>query len=166
VGSNPTLSARKRNDDEETIERRNDLQFRKPKNAVIYDTELFYAIILKSVGASEDDCDVFVPESERLAGSGIIPRSQGFLLPVSRSRDTVLYEHQFETQNHGRLCRLDISRGQTSVGNSQSQREISLALTSDGCAPVSMAHDLYRRKRWMTKSWLSRNRGEHSNMAA
>ena len=36
-----------------------------PKNAAIYDTELFYAIVLKTAGASDQDCDVFVPESER-----------------------------------------------------------------------------------------------------
>jgi len=43
-----------------------DLPFRIPANAVIWDTELFYAIILKSVPAVEGDCDTFVPESERL----------------------------------------------------------------------------------------------------
>ncbi len=42
------------------------LPFRVPKKAVIYDTELFYAVILKSVGISEEDCNVFVSESERL----------------------------------------------------------------------------------------------------
>src|SRR6266480_4187570 len=42
------------------------LPFSVPKKAVIYDTELFYAVILKSVGISEEDCNVFVSESERL----------------------------------------------------------------------------------------------------
>lgn len=55
-----------------------DLSFSVPKNAVIYDTELFYAIILKSVGQSEDDCDVFVPESERLAAQALFPRNKVF----------------------------------------------------------------------------------------
>jgi len=55
-----------------------DLQFRVPKNAVIYDTELFYAIILKSVGQSEDDCKVFVPETERLAAQALFPRNKVF----------------------------------------------------------------------------------------
>ena len=55
-----------------------DLSFRVPKNAVIYDTELFYAIILKSVGRGEDDCDVFVPESERLAAQALFPRNKVF----------------------------------------------------------------------------------------
>src|SRR5258707_12953410 len=56
----------------------NDLPFRVPKNAVIFDTELFYAIILKSVGTSEDDCDVFVPESERLAVQALFPDHKVF----------------------------------------------------------------------------------------
>ena len=43
----------------------NDLPFRVPKNTIIYDTELFYAIVLKTVGSSDQDCDVFVPERER-----------------------------------------------------------------------------------------------------
>jgi hypothetical protein len=56
----------------------NDLPFRVTKNSVIYDTELFYAIILKSVGASEDDCDVFVPEKERLAAQTLFPDHKVF----------------------------------------------------------------------------------------
>lgn len=55
-----------------------DLPFRLPKNDVIYDTELFYAIILKSAGTSEDDCDVFVPESERLAAQALFPDHKVF----------------------------------------------------------------------------------------
>ena len=55
-----------------------DLPFRVPKNAVIYDTELFYAVILKSVGTSEEDCDVFVPESERLAAQTLFPDHKVF----------------------------------------------------------------------------------------
>ena len=55
-----------------------DLPFRVPKNAVIYDTELFYAVILKSVGTSEEDCDVFVPESERLAAQTLFPDHRVF----------------------------------------------------------------------------------------
>lgn len=43
-----------------------DLPFRVPPKAVIWDTELFYAIILKSVPAAEADCDAFVPEADRL----------------------------------------------------------------------------------------------------
>jgi hypothetical protein len=44
-----------------------DLPFRMPANAVIYDTELFYAIILRSVSVPPDSCDNFIPEPERLA---------------------------------------------------------------------------------------------------
>ena len=55
-----------------------DLPFRVPKDAVIFDTELFYAIVLKSVGAGETDCDVFVPESERLALQALFPDHKVF----------------------------------------------------------------------------------------
>jgi hypothetical protein len=43
-----------------------DLPFRLPASAVIYDTELFYAVILKSIAARDDSCDVFIAEDERL----------------------------------------------------------------------------------------------------
>lgn len=56
----------------------NDLPFRLPKKAVIFDTELFYAIILKSVGVSEADCDVFVPETERLETQALFPDQKVF----------------------------------------------------------------------------------------
>ena len=56
----------------------NDLPFRVPKNAVIYDTELFYAIVLKTVGASDQDCDVFVPESERSETQRLFPDHKVF----------------------------------------------------------------------------------------
>jgi hypothetical protein len=55
-----------------------DLPFRVPQNAVIYDTELFYAIMLKSVGVSDQDCDVFVPETERLAAQALFPDHKVF----------------------------------------------------------------------------------------
>src|SRR5438105_4399375 len=50
-----------------------DLPFRVPKNSVIVDTELFYVVILKSVGKTEEDCDVFVPEHERRAAQELFP---------------------------------------------------------------------------------------------
>ena len=67
-----------------------DLPFRVPKNAVIFDTELFYAIVLQSVGAGETDCDVFVPESERLAAQALFTDHKVF---TSRCPDveTLLY---------------------------------------------------------------------------
>jgi hypothetical protein len=54
------------------------LPFRVPKKAVIYDTELFYAVILKSVGVSEEDCNVFVSESERLQTQALFPDHKVF----------------------------------------------------------------------------------------
>lgn len=56
----------------------NDLPFRVPQNSVIFDTELFYAIILKSVRAKEDDCDTFVPEAERLQTQRLFPDRKVF----------------------------------------------------------------------------------------
>jgi hypothetical protein len=55
-----------------------DLQFRVPANSVIFDTELFYAIILKSVPASEGDCNAFVPETERLEAQSLFPDRKVF----------------------------------------------------------------------------------------
>ena len=43
------------------------LPFRFPESSVIYETELFYAIILRSVPSPPDSCDNFIPEPERLA---------------------------------------------------------------------------------------------------
>ncbi len=48
-----------------------DLPFRVPENSVIFDTELFYGIILKSVRANEDDCNTFVPEAVRLEAQAL-----------------------------------------------------------------------------------------------
>ena len=56
----------------------NDLPFRVPENSVIWDTELFYAVILKSVKSTEDNCDVFVPESERLEAQALFPDRKVF----------------------------------------------------------------------------------------
>ena len=55
-----------------------DLSFRVPQGAVIYDTELFYAIILKSVGNSDTDCEAFVPESERQETQALFPDHKVF----------------------------------------------------------------------------------------
>ncbi|HEX8852891.1 MAG TPA: hypothetical protein VF754_05355, partial [Pyrinomonadaceae bacterium] len=52
-----------------------DLPFRVATNAVIDETEPFYAVILKSVRARDHyDCDSFVPESDRLAAQALFPR--------------------------------------------------------------------------------------------
>ena len=55
-----------------------DLPFRVPANAVIFDTELFYVVILKSMPANNDSCDVFIPETERLAAQGLFPDHKVF----------------------------------------------------------------------------------------
>ena len=56
----------------------NDLPFRVPQDSVIFDTELFYAVVLKSVTAKEDDCDTFVPETERLQTQVLFPDRKVF----------------------------------------------------------------------------------------
>ena len=56
-----------------------DLPFRLPKTAVIYDTEPFYAIILKSVRVVNNNCDTaFVPETERLQRRALFPEHKRF----------------------------------------------------------------------------------------
>ena len=55
-----------------------DLQFTVPRNSVIYDTELFYAVMLKSVSSPTDDCDTFIPETERLAAQKLFPTNKVF----------------------------------------------------------------------------------------
>jgi hypothetical protein len=55
-----------------------DLPFRVPANSVIFDTELFYAIILKSVPSAEDECNTFVPEIERLEAQKLFPDRKVF----------------------------------------------------------------------------------------
>jgi hypothetical protein len=55
-----------------------DLPFRMPANAVIYDTELFYAVILRSVRVPDDSCDNFIPEPERLAAQIQFPDRKVF----------------------------------------------------------------------------------------
>jgi hypothetical protein len=54
------------------------LPFRVPANAVILDTEPFYVVILKSVPASNDSCEVFVSETERLAAQALFPDHKVF----------------------------------------------------------------------------------------
>jgi hypothetical protein len=55
-----------------------DLPFRVPRNAVIWETELFYAVILKSMKASDDNCRIFIPESERAAAQALFPDKKVF----------------------------------------------------------------------------------------
>ena len=56
----------------------NDLPFRVPERSVIVDTDLFYAIILKSVRTKEEDCEAFIPEAERLAAQALFPDHKVF----------------------------------------------------------------------------------------
>lgn len=55
-----------------------DLPFRLPARAVIWESETFYAVILKSIKASETDCQIFVPEDERLSAQALFPRNKVF----------------------------------------------------------------------------------------
>lgn len=55
-----------------------DLPFRFRQSAVIYDTELFYAIILRSVPSPPDSCDNFIPEPERLAAQILFTNNKVF----------------------------------------------------------------------------------------
>ena len=54
------------------------LPFRFPANGVIYDTELFYAIILRSVPSPPDSCDNFIPEPDRLAAQILFTNNKVF----------------------------------------------------------------------------------------
>lgn len=54
------------------------MRFRLPQDAVIYDTELFYAVILKSVSTKGDNCDNYIPEPERLAAQTLFPNRKVF----------------------------------------------------------------------------------------
>lgn len=54
-----------------------DLQFRWPRNVVIYETEPFYAVILKSISA-KDNCEVSISEDERLEAQKLFPRNKVF----------------------------------------------------------------------------------------
>lgn len=55
-----------------------DLPFRLPPRAVIWESETFYAVILQSVKAADDDCEKFVPEDERLAVQALFPHNKVF----------------------------------------------------------------------------------------
>ena len=56
-----------------------DLPFRVPRNSVIFDTEMFYAVILKSITVTDEyNCHAFVPETERLAAQAMFPDHKVF----------------------------------------------------------------------------------------
>jgi|ERR671926_179810 hypothetical protein len=55
-----------------------DLPFSLARDAVIWESEEFYAVILKSVRDEKADGTVFVPEEERLAAQELFPRNKVF----------------------------------------------------------------------------------------
>lgn len=55
----------------------NDLPFHIPKTAVIWESELFYAVILQSINA-KDNCDAHVSEDERLEAQALFPHNKVF----------------------------------------------------------------------------------------
>ncbi len=57
-----------------------DLQFRLRRATVIWESELFYAVILKSVRVADDwgDCEKFVSEADRLEAQKLFPRNKVF----------------------------------------------------------------------------------------
>jgi hypothetical protein len=56
----------------------NDLPFRIPANTNVYDTDLFYAVVLKSLTVANDNCDTFIPERDRLAAQVLFPDHKVF----------------------------------------------------------------------------------------
>ena len=54
------------------------LPFRISPNVVIWDTELFYAVILKSLKVTDDDCNIFVSETERQSAQELFPDNKVF----------------------------------------------------------------------------------------
>jgi hypothetical protein len=64
----------------------NDLKFRLPKNSVIFDSEDFYAVVLKSLRVTDTDCEKFVAEPERKAAQKLFPKRKVF---TSRCADTL-----------------------------------------------------------------------------
>lgn len=56
----------------------NDLPFQVGKDMVIVDTVPFYAVILKSMVAKNDNCDVFIAESDRLSAQELFPDNKVF----------------------------------------------------------------------------------------
>lgn len=56
------------------------LPFRIPPNGAIWESEYFYAVILKSIRDESrgGDCNVFIPEAEREAAQVLFPRNKVF----------------------------------------------------------------------------------------
>jgi hypothetical protein len=54
------------------------LPFRINARAVIWESEPFYAVVLRSMRVAEDDCRKFVPEDDREAAQALFPRHKVF----------------------------------------------------------------------------------------
>src|SRR5215218_7773244 len=65
------------------------LPFRIPPDAVIWETEKFYAVILKSVRDESRgaDCNLFIPEAEREAAQALFPRHKVFASRCTEAGD-------------------------------------------------------------------------------
>jgi len=74
ICGDPTLPCNKGED----IFKPHDLPFRIPARAVIWESETFYAVILQSVKAADDDCQKFVPEDVRQAAQALFPHHKVF----------------------------------------------------------------------------------------
>lgn len=61
------------------------LPFQIPSGSVIYDTDQFYAVILKSVSTANNNCDNYIPEQERLKAQVLFPNTKVF---ASRCAET------------------------------------------------------------------------------
>jgi hypothetical protein len=55
-----------------------DINFRIIKQSVIWESEPFYAIILKSIRVAEGDCDQFISEGDRLAAQALFAKRKVF----------------------------------------------------------------------------------------
>lgn len=55
-----------------------DLPFRIPQNTVIWESEPFYAVMLKSARIKPEDCEKFMTEDERLATQALFPKNKVF----------------------------------------------------------------------------------------
>ncbi|HEY0078769.1 MAG TPA: hypothetical protein VGB73_09000 [Pyrinomonadaceae bacterium] len=55
-----------------------DLPFRVPANAVIWESEEFYAVVLKSMRVPEGNCERFVSEQERQEVQALFPKMKVF----------------------------------------------------------------------------------------
>jgi hypothetical protein len=54
-----------------------DLSLRIPPNTVIFESEMFYAVILKSISA-KNDCEAHISEAERLEAQALFPHNKVF----------------------------------------------------------------------------------------